>query len=38
VLSFVSAMLLSEFVEFPSIGIGKRLAARIPALAPAFTK
>jgi peptidoglycan/LPS O-acetylase OafA/YrhL len=38
VLSFVGAMLLSELVEFPSIGIGKRLAARIPAFAPAFTK
>jgi peptidoglycan/LPS O-acetylase OafA/YrhL len=38
VLSFVGAMLLSEFVEFPSMSVGKRLAARIPSLAPAFTK
>jgi peptidoglycan/LPS O-acetylase OafA/YrhL len=32
-LSFVAAMLLSALIEFPSIEIGKRLAAKVPALA-----
>lgn len=38
VLSFVAAILLSEFVEFPSIEIGKRLAAKLPTFAPTLVK
>lgn len=32
-LSFVAAILLSALIEFPSIELGKRLAAKVPALA-----